>query len=149
MVEGVPAVKEKRLENKISKGRFNKSSISEDGKESSLEYSLIASDKTGQYSLLEINLITGRAHQIRLQLMEEGIPIAGDRKYNIGGKNESEGSDYYDAGQKEVKGQDYDIALFAYSFKFKHPTKDLNIEISAVPKLEGYWKNFEGLFGGS
>ncbi len=149
VVEGFPAAKEKRLESKISKGRYNKSSVSEDGKESSLEYRLVASDKSKKYSLLDINLITGRTHQIRLQLAEEGIPIAGDRKYNIGGKNESEGSEYNNIGQNEAKVQDYDIALFAYSFKCKHPTKDLNLEISAIPKLEGYWKNFEGMFSGS
>jgi len=146
IVNGVPSINKKRLEARISKGRYNKSSIADDGKESALEYSLIASDKTGQYSLLDINLITGRAHQIRLQLMEEGLPIAGDQKYNIGLKNGSENIDYYSTGQKGAKGQDYNIALFAYSFRFKHPTKDNIIELSAVPEFAGYWKNFEGLF---
>jgi len=146
VVEGIPSVNKKRLESKISKGRYNKSSISEDGKESSLEYSLITSDKTGQYSLLDINLITGRTHQIRLQLKEDGMPIAGDRKYNIGVESASQSSDCFNDLKQSDKNQKYDIALFAHSFKFKHPTKDFFVEISAVPNLVGYWKYFEELF---
>lgn len=135
VVEGVPSFHEKKLVSKIIKNRFNKSSVSEDGKESELEYSLVESDKFGKYSLLDINLITGRAHQIRLQLAQEGIPIAGDQKYNVNCRG------IKDKSKDESTGGD--IALFAYSFKLKHPTKDMDLEISAIPESKGYWKIFE------
>ena len=60
--------------------------------------------EAGQFSLLEINLLTGRKNQIRVHLADKGHPIAGDRKY---GKA--------DDGYKR-------LALHAKSISFKHPT---------------------------
>jgi len=60
--------------------------------------------EAGQFSLLEINLLTGRKNQIRVHLADEGHPIAGDRKY---GKA--------DDGCKR-------LALHSKSISFKHPT---------------------------
>src|SRR5208282_3810793 len=48
-------------------------------KEARLAYRLLSSD--GRMSLLEIELETGRKHQIRLQLAYHGHPVVGDRKY--------------------------------------------------------------------
>lgn len=53
--------------------------------------------------LVDINLETGRAHQIRVQFAEIGSPIWGDKRY----------------GKLEMKGN---IALHAYSFRLDHPT---------------------------
>lgn len=55
-------------------------------------------------SLLDINLLTGRKHQIRVHLAESGHPIIGDKKYG-----------------KKVKGHTR-LALHAFSIEFKHPT---------------------------
>lgn len=71
------------------------------GKDSSLEYNVI-SNKNG-YSLVDINLITGRSHQIRVQFSSRGYPLFGDQRYN---KNASVGEQ---------------IALFSYSLSFYHP----------------------------
>jgi tRNA pseudouridine32 synthase/23S rRNA pseudouridine746 synthase/23S rRNA pseudouridine1911/1915/1917 synthase len=60
--------------------------------------------EAGQFSLLEINLLTGRKNQIRVHLADKGHPIAGDRKY---GKA--------DDGLKR-------LALHSKSISFKHPT---------------------------
>jgi len=60
--------------------------------------------ETGQFSLLEVGLLTGRKNQIRVHLADKGHPIAGDRKY---GKAED--------GCKR-------LALHSKSISFKHPT---------------------------
>ena len=65
----------------VKDGSKNKAfAVSDEGaKEVCLSYRPLKNSEN--YSLLEVNLITGRSHQIRLQLKEAGHPIAGDRKY--------------------------------------------------------------------
>jgi 23S rRNA pseudouridine1911/1915/1917 synthase len=65
-------------------------------------------------SLLEINLHTGRKHQIRAQLAAEGCPIVGDLKYG--------------ARQRREDGA---ICLLAKSLTFMHPTRPETIHIEA------------------
>ena len=72
------------------------------GKESSLEYKVIA--QKDDMSLIDINLITGRSHQIRVQFSSRNCPLYGDNKYNKNAK----------AGEQ--------IALFAYQLTLIHPT---------------------------
>ena len=50
-------------------------------KEAILEYELISYDAAQDLSTLRIRLLTGRTHQIRVQLASRGFPICGDRKY--------------------------------------------------------------------
>ena len=50
-----------------------------DAKEARLEYRLLR--RVERYSLLEVTLLTGRKHQIRVQLSSRGLPIVGDLKY--------------------------------------------------------------------
>ena len=68
--------------------------------------------ETEDFSLLEIDLLTGRKHQIRVHLSENGHPVVGDRKY--GKENE--------AHQR--------LALHAISISFRHPHggKELTLE---------------------
>ena len=68
-------------------------------------------------SLIDINLLTGRHHQIRVQLSHHGYPIYGDQRYGI----DKEG---------------IQIHLWAYKLKFKHPVKDEIMEFTYYPK----WK---------
>ncbi len=72
--------------------------------------------------LLQISLITGRAHQIRVQLSNEGYPIWGDKKYGSISKG--------------------DIALHAYKLKFEHPTLKNEIELYAKLPSCHPWKYF-------
>ena len=72
------------------------------GKESELRYKVIA--KKDGMSLVDIDLITGRSHQIRVQFSSRGWPLYGDNKYNKDAK----------AGEQ--------IALFAYQLNLIHPT---------------------------
>jgi len=71
----------------------------EEGKLARTRYRVIKESK--DYSLLEIDLLTGKKHQIRVHLSERGHPILGDLKYN-----------------KNPQGR---LALHALSIKFKHP----------------------------
>jgi len=65
-------------------------------------------------SLVSVKLMTGRHHQIRVQLSHIGCPIYGDRKYG------------------HYKGKD-DLALWAHTLSFPHPTKKETITLSAPP----------------
>lgn len=85
------------------------------GKESILNYKLVS--YKDNYSLVEINLKTGRSHQIRVQFSSRGFPLVGDAKYN---KNHD--------GKTNV-------ALFAKRLEFIHPVskEKLSFELE-LPK---------------
>ena len=101
VVEGILKEKEGILENKIEKIDNKKVLIdSPNGKEASLEYKVLK--EKDNLSLVDINLLTGRYHQIRLQFSSRNHPLYGDTLY---------GSKY--------KG---DLALISYSLSFIHPT---------------------------
>jgi len=76
--------------------------------------------ETGSFSLLEINLLTGRKNQIRVHMADKGHPVAGDRKY---GKDED--------GYKR-------LALHSKSISFKHPTSGRQMTIES--KLPAYFE---------
>lgn len=93
-------------------------------KEAILSYKLIQSSE--RYHLLEIELETGRHHQIRSQLAAIGCIIKGDLKYGAKRSNE-----------------DGSICLHARRISFTHPTIKEMIEIIApVPDI-GIWRMFE------
>lgn len=87
-------------------------SVNDNGKLSILKYKKIKSKNN--LSLVEIELETGRSHQIRVQMSNYGYPLYGDQKYNSNSK---------------VKEQ---IALFAKRIEFIHPTTHelLSFELS-------------------
>ncbi len=77
----------------------------------------------GGLSLVDVKLHTGRHHQIRVQLSHGGNPIWGDQKYNPDAR----------PGQQ--------IALFAYSLSFEHPTTHERMTFTALPE-GGAWRSF-------
>jgi 23S rRNA pseudouridine1911/1915/1917 synthase len=88
-----------------------------------LTYRLIgASDN---YYLLEVNLLTGRHHQIRAQLSDIGCPIKGDLKYGFPRSN-----------------QDGSIHLHARSVEFIHPVSKQQIVVTADPPTDPVWDVF-------
>lgn len=96
-------------------------------KKSVLFYELIGSSKN--YNLLEIELETGRHHQIRCQLAKIGCPIRGDLKYG--------------APRSNPNGN---ISLHAYKLIFEHPVQKKRIEIIApLPKDDILWREFNAL----
>lgn len=100
------------------------SSSTKGAKLAQLRYRVIASSDS--YYLLEVELITGRHHQIRTQLSHIGCPIKGDLKYGYPRSN-----------------PDASICLHAYKIKFEHPTLKTLVEVVA-PKPEGTpWEFFE------
>ncbi|MDQ3018042.1 MAG: RluA family pseudouridine synthase [Bacteroidota bacterium] len=92
--------------------------------ESILEYKVIK--HLDNFMVLEINLLTGRKHQIRSQLSAIGIPIKGDIKYGSKRTNE------YNA-----------IDLHAYSISFLHPSNGKLFTITAPFPEEGLWNLVE------
>lgn len=125
ITHGALLKKEGKLQTKLLKNAGNIVSEEEDGKEAILYYKQIDYNKENDVSLVDINLETGRSHQIRVQLSNMGNPILGDKKY--GDLEES------------YKGE---IALFSYSFNFKHPTKDLEIQVRVIPLYKQEWRTF-------
>lgn len=92
----------------------------------SLDYTMLS--RTQNYYLLEVNLHTGRHHQIRCQLAKMGCPIKGDVKYGFPRLNEDKG-----------------ICLHARRISFIHPVKKERITITAnPPKGDPLWGEFIG-----
>ncbi len=101
VVEGKPE-KEGTLKDKLEKdSKTNITKVSPNGKEAILNYKTLKTKDN--LSLVKINLITGRPHQIRVQFSSRNFPLYGDQKYN----------------PNTPKDQ---IALFAQKLEFIHPT---------------------------
>ncbi len=83
--------------------------------------------ETEEFSLLEIDLITGRKNQIRVHLAENGHPIVGDEKY----------------GEKDTTHKR--LALHAKSISFKHPFTGKQVTFEA--KVPGYLSSLVGGIG--
>lgn len=94
----------------------------DEGKRSELEYKLV---RQAGKSLLEVQPITGRPHQIRVQLASMGCPIVGDLKYGYPTPN-----------------QDGSICLHARSLEFTHPVTKENMLITAELPDEQHWNPF-------
>ncbi len=86
-----------------------------------LEYKLIG--RTDNYSLLEVNLLTGRHHQIRCQLASIGCSIKGDLKYGAQRSN-----------------PDGSISLMARRVRFVHPVSGNPIDIVAPLPDDNLWR---------
>ena len=95
-------------------------------KKAILHYRHVAS--SDRYHLLEIDLETGRHHQIRCQLAAIGCPIRGDLKYGYPRSNPNGG-----------------ISLHARQMQFIHPVKDEEINLTAPLPDDTLWKIFTEL----
>jgi len=89
-----------------------------------LSYRLLG--ELGGYYLIEVDPLTGRSHQIRVQLSTMGCPIVGDNKYG------------YPRGSR--KGS---ICLHARRLQFLHPVKKEPVNIFAKLPVDGFWERFE------
>lgn len=108
--------------------RDNKSYASpapKDGaKEARLAYRVIA--ESDRYRLLEVDLMTGRKHQIRVQLSAIGCPVKGDLKY----------------GDKRSN-PDGSISLIARRICFRHPVSGEQIDVTAPVPEDTLWHVLE------
>lgn len=91
---------------------------------SELDYKLIG--EVGGFYLLQVNPLTGRSHQIRVQLSTMNCPIVGDNKYG------------YPRGSR--KGS---ICLHARKLEFIHPVQKEPVAIFATLPVDGFWERFE------
>jgi 23S rRNA pseudouridine1911/1915/1917 synthase len=94
-----------------------------DSKEASLTYSILG--RSERYYLLEVELHTGRHHQIRAQLAKIGCPVKGDLKYGYSRSNE-----------------DGSISLLARKLEFIHPVKNEPVSITAHLPEGDIWNLF-------
>lgn len=92
------------------------------GKESILQYQVL--EEKEHYSLVEIALITGRHHQIRVQFASRGYPLVGDQRYGVQDNKQ--------------------IALCSYQLSFLHPITKERLTFTRYPDKKEIW----GLFGG-
>ncbi len=92
-------------------------------KKAMLEYRVIG--RSDNYNLLEINLMTGRHHQIRCQLAAMGCPIKGDLKYGAQRSN-----------------PDGSISLMARCIDFIHPVSKERICVEAPLPDDRLWQSF-------
>ena len=126
IVQGAPKMPEARLENWLVRNeKLNKSFIAKPGaqnaKQAILDYKTLV--RGDNYSLLEIDLETGRHHQIRCQLAAIGCPVKGDLKYGAKRSNPDGG-----------------ICLHARKIEFIHPVSKENICITAPVPNDSLWQ---------
>lgn len=112
---------DKLLKNKTT----NITTINKNGKDSQLSYQLIKYNEQYNYSLVKINLKTGRSHQIRVQFASRNHPLIGDMKYGNTIKT--------------------DICLFASKLSFYHPiTKEELTFEESIPNIKT-WRVFNDI----
>lgn len=131
VVDGYFKEKEGSLEDYLYKDERNNISrvVNKEKKNSKLaklDYKELVYNEVKDLSLLEINLHTGRHHQIRVQLANAGHSIFGDQKY---GK----------------RGQGKQIALWAYELTIEHPITKEEITFKDFPESIGTWCILKGL----
>ena len=131
VVEAMPDVAEGELRHYLAKdGRNNKSAVVEEGTEGAKEAVLTwrKVGETNRYPVLEIELATGRHHQIRAQLAAVGAPIHGDVKYGARRAN-----------------ADRSIHLHARALAFRHPVSDEVVALEAeFPEGDAIWAAVAG-----
>lgn len=134
ITEAAPSPEEGMLVHHLVRdGKTNKSRLYDkptgDSKEARLNYRLLAGSTN--YHLIEVELLTGRHHQIRAQLSKIGCPIKGDLKYGAVRSN-----------------KDGSISLHSRSLEFTHPVaqegRDRTVRIVApAPEGDNLWSFFE------
>ena len=126
IVQGCPKVPEARLENWLIRNEAqNKSYIAKphanNAKQAVSEYKTLVRGEN--YTLLEVNLETGRHHQIRCQLAAIGCPVKGDLKYGAKRSNPDGG-----------------ICLHARKIEFIHPVSKIQLCITAPVPNDSLWQ---------
>lgn len=96
--------------------------VNELGKESVLNYQVVS--RSNNQTLVKIDLITGRSHQIRVQFASRNYPLYGDQKYNPNAIAKTQ------------------IALMAYKLSFYHPITGELISFEIKPKKIKPWNLF-------
>ena len=128
VVCGLPREKHGRLVHYLKKNERDNiveivPQLTEGAKRAELEYNVL--DTKGNYSLVEVKLLTGRSHQIRVQMKSINCPIFGDQKY----------------GGKDM--QKANLNLFATELRFEHPVSHDKMVFRVYPPEDMLaWKLF-------
>ena len=127
VVHGILNKKSGELLNYIVKNRNNDSiiSVNQKGKLAKLKYCVLEENKERNLSLVDIDLETGRHHQIRVQFANIGHYLYGDQRYGIQDKKQ--------------------IALLSYSLEFIHPIKKESIKFEISPPKKDIWRVFKSV----
>lgn len=129
IVKDLPEEDEATLKHYLTKDSiknksFASAKMKNGSKEAILSYRHISS--AAKYHLLEVDLQTGRHHQIRCQLAKIGSPIRGDLKYGYARSNTNGG-----------------ISLHARQMNFMHPvTQEKIVIVAPVPNEDNLWREF-------
>ncbi len=121
VVEGIPLKEGKFVDKLLKDEKTNIVKIDNKGKEAILSYKLLGTKDN--LSLVEIDLETGRSHQIRVQFSSRGYPLYGDMKYNNNVKD--------------------DIALFSESITLLHPITKESMTFKSLPPDKYPWNIFK------
>lgn len=116
VVMGKVLTKDTLIDKLLKNNKTNTTIVNEKGKEAILDYELI--DYQDDYSLVKINLKTGRSHQIRVQFASRNHFLYGDQRYNPYVKEKQQ------------------IALFANKISFIHPVTKEKLEFEEeIPNI--------------
>lgn len=131
LVQNQPALPEGTLEHWLTRNEKQNKSYAYQrevpgSRKAILKYRLIGQSE--RYYLLEINLLTGRHHQIRCQLSAMGCPIKGDLKYGSKRSN-ADGS----------------ISLLSHRIDFIHPVSKEHIVVESPLPVDNIWQNIKFL----
>lgn len=131
LTRGLPPKQEDELTHYITTTERNNKSYASitpkpGAKEARLEYRLLAKGNT--FNLIEVKLLTGRKHQIRVQMASIGCPIRGDLKYGDRRSN-----------------PDGSISLLARKIEFIHPVSHKAISVVAPVPDEKVWIELENI----
>ncbi len=124
IVNGVVTKQEDQLEGYLKKNISGNSEVTteEFGKHAKLRYKVIEINDKKNQTLLEIQLLTGRHHQIRVQFASRKYPLVGDQRY----------------GKQDKK----QICLHAYKLSFPHPITKEVLTFVNKPKQINDWTHF-------
>ena len=147
LADGIPLAKKGTLTDYLLRdGRQNRSAVVKPGtqgaKKAILNYTCLQTDPTRNQSLLKIHLVTGRHHQIRVQLAHAGLPLVGDCKYHSAAgtgwqdtapsPENTRTAPICDRAEKSSSGSS--LALCAYRLTFRHPATGREMEYQISPK---------------
>ncbi len=131
VVEGIPPETKGSFRDLLIRDKAQRKTLltlepGKEAKEAILNYQVLQT--VGQQSLVKVELITGRTHQIRAQFSGHGLPLVGDKKYG--------------AAPCEMDG----IALWSHKVAFTHPQTNEPMVFSALPPCTEPWQKFDRLW---
>lgn len=129
VIHGVPKTRASTLENYLLKNhKTNTVSVVDKNikgaKKAVMDYKIL--DVSDDFSLVKVNLRTGRPHQVRVQLSVMGHPLYGDQRYGY-----------------KVNKEGQQIALWSHNITCKHPVFKEKISFTSFPKKQRPWNIFK------